>query len=77
MHMISISVPFFAYVELYLGIYDFDRRCIRSDSGKDGGRDQCGAGFCGGCGIPVYHNDRRDGIVGRVDGNCAEVRVDC
>ncbi len=32
-------------------------------AGKDGGRDQCGAGFCGGCGIPVYHNDRRDAIV--------------
>lgn len=76
MHMIFIGVPFWAYVELYLGIYDPDRGCVRGNHRKNGGGDQCGAGLCGRCGIPVHYNDRRDGTVGRIDGDCAEVRTD-
>ena len=76
MHMVFIGVPFYSYVELYLGIYDLDRSCVWGNHRKDGGRNQCGTGFCGGCGILVYYNDRCDGVVGRADGDCAEVRAD-
>lgn len=66
-----------AYAELYLGVYDIGRGHIRSDNRKDGGYYECGVGFCRGCGVFVHHHDWSDGVVGRADGDCAEVRVDC
>ena len=36
MHMIFIGVPPYSYAELYLGVYDLDRSCVRSDHRKDG-----------------------------------------
>lgn len=77
MYMIFIGMPFYSYAELYLGIYDLDRSCVRGNHGKDGRRDQCCTGFRGGCGILVHYDDRCDGFVGRVDGDRAEVRTDC
>jgi len=76
MHMISISVPFLAYVELYLGIYDFDRRCVRRTEREDGGSVESGAGLCGRSGFSVHYHDWRYGIMGRLDGNCQDVRSD-
>lgn len=64
------------YVELYLGIYDLDRRGVRRIYGKDGGGDECGTGFRGGCGVFVYHHDRCYGALGGADGDCTEVRID-
>lgn len=36
MHVIFTGVSFCSYAELYLGVYDLDRSCVRSDHRKDG-----------------------------------------
>ena len=77
MRIISIGMPAFAYVELYLGWDDFNRSNIRRYNRKDGGRHECGAGFRGGCGFPVHYDDRCDGALGRTHGDRAEIRSDC
>lgn len=38
MRIISIGMPAFVYVKLYLGLYDFNRGNIRRHDRKDGGR---------------------------------------
>ena len=58
-------------------MYDFNWGNIWSHDRQNGGCHQRSAGFCGGCGVTVYYNDWCDGAVGRSDGDCAEIRVDC
>ena len=64
------------HVKLYLGIYDFDRRRVRCVHGEDGGGDERGARVRRGRGLPLHHHDRRDGAVGGIDGDCAEIGTD-
>lgn len=64
----------FICVKLYLGIYDSYRRRVRRAYRKYGGGVEGGAGLCGRGGYFVRHHDWRDGLVGRFNGNRAEIR---
>ena len=77
MRIISIGMPAFVYVELYLGFNDLNWGYIRSYDRKDGGCHECCVGLRGGCGVAVYYDDRCDGALGRADGDRTEVGADC
>lgn len=71
-----ICAFFLNYVKLYLGFYDLNWGGVRRGGRQNGGGDQCGSGFCGRRRFAVYYDDRCDGIVGRADGDRAEVGAD-